>query len=535
LRLFPSEGKRWRHASISPLIILTLLVLSSSPHYASPAAATSPPSPANLGTAAGFGVLAAGAVSNTGASVIIGSLGVDPSTAVTGFPPGVVTGTIHKDDSAALQAKDDLAGAYSALASDSCTGNLTGQNLGGQTLTPGVYCYSSAASLSGTLTLNLEGNAGALYVFQIAGSLTTSSGSSVVVTAGNGCNVFWQVGGAAVLGARTAFSGSILSVGSITMGTGANSTGSAMTQDGSVTLHTNLVGGCAAWRATVHNTIPGPGCFQVTYPSIVWTSLPCTEPSSSATPQQIGGASSSNPDDFAVSPSYIGSATGSFYSESNFGSESDSSYGSNAYSLQLNTNFFTCTISGNTLTDGCIQQFVLSNCNCNQGYSVFIEYWLLGYYSIYGQCPTLGLVNWNVHVNTDCWATTLLTSTGSQSPANLGSYSLMGGTVVSGSYDDNVQFCNSSTCYSYVLPGTVLNLASGWVQAEFNVFGQGNGSQANFVPTTGNTFGIYDDVILSPITSPNCTPHTTATVESNNMYLGGCSTGGNYIQYYEHT
>jgi hypothetical protein len=110
----------------------------------------------------------------------------------------------------------------------------------------------------------------------------------------------------------------------------------------------------------------------------------------------------------------------------------------------------------------------------------------------------------------------------------------MGGTVVSGSYDDNVQFCNSSNCYSYVLPGTVLNLASGWVQAEFNVFGQSN-SQANFVPTTGNTFSIYDDVIFSPTISPNCSPQTTATVESNNMYLGGCSTGGNYIQYYEHT
>jgi hypothetical protein len=191
-----------------------------------------------------------------------------------------------------------------------------------------------------------------------------------------------------------------------------------------------------------------------------------------------------------------------------------------------------------TLTNGCWQQFVLFNCNCGgygQAYTVYIDYWLLGYYSTYGQCPTLGLVNWNNYANTDCWANTLYASTGSQSPANLGSYSLLGGTVVSGSYDDNVQFCNSSNCYSYVLPGTVLNLASGWVQAEFNVFGAGNGSQANFVPTTGNTFSIYDDVIFPTAISPNCSSHATETGESNNLYLGSCSTGGNYIQYYEHT
>ena len=112
---------------------------------------------------------------------------------------------LYKDDSVVLQAQDNLSSAYTALVSDSCTTNLTGQNLGGLTLTRGVYCYSSAASLSGTLTLNPEGSANALYVFQIAGSFTTSSSSTVVMPGGDGCDVFWQVGGAAVLGTKTSF------------------------------------------------------------------------------------------------------------------------------------------------------------------------------------------------------------------------------------------------------------------------------------------------------------------------------------------
>jgi len=146
-----------------------ILAVLANMQYIQPAAATTPPKPPNLGTVAGFGVLAAGAVSNTGASNVTGNLGVVSSTAVTGFPPGIVTGTIYKDDQVALQAKDDLTSAYNSLAGDSCARDLTGRNLGGLTLTPGVYCFSSAASLSGTLTLDLELNVNALYVFQIKG------------------------------------------------------------------------------------------------------------------------------------------------------------------------------------------------------------------------------------------------------------------------------------------------------------------------------------------------------------------------------
>ena len=243
--------------------MLILLVLSSSLRYESTASATSPAQRPNLGTAVSFGVLSAGAVSNTGTSNVAGNIGVDPSAAVVGFPPGVVTGTIFKDDAAALEAEDNLTSAYSALESDSCNGNLTHQNLAGLTLTPGVYCYSSAAALSGTLTLNTEGNPMALYVFQIAGALTTSSNSAVVMTSGSGCNVFWQVGGAAVLGTKTSFAGSIFSVGSITMAAGTNSTGAVMTQDGSVAMNTNNVGACGHSPAA-----PCQPAIQQTYDSM---------------------------------------------------------------------------------------------------------------------------------------------------------------------------------------------------------------------------------------------------------------------------
>jgi hypothetical protein len=287
-------------AALGMASILILAVMVDTQHIPG-AAATSPPSPPNLGTAAGFGVLSAGAVGNAGPSNVTGNLGVDPSAAVVGFPPGVVTGTIYKDDSAALQAKDDLASAYSALEGDSCTESLTGHSLGGLTLTPGVYCYSSAASLDGTLTLNTEGDTTGLYVFQIEGSLTTSGSSSVIMTSGSGCNVFWQVGGSAMLGSQTAFAGSILSVGAITMGAGANITGVAMTQDGSVAMSTNHVASqCSHYMydsSMSQTPTPGTGCWESTYPSATWGQVACV--SEKVAPTDVGalmGIISQTPD-----------------------------------------------------------------------------------------------------------------------------------------------------------------------------------------------------------------------------------------------
>lgn len=199
----------------------------------------------NLGTAANFAVLAGSTVSNTGPTVLLGSLGVSPGNAVTGFPPGSILapGGVYIGDAVAVQAQIDLAIGYNAIAARPATSDLTGQNLGGLTLTAGVYNFTSAAQLTGSLTLNALGNPNAIFIFNIGSTLTTSSAASVTVIGGGlGSNVYWRVGSSATLGTTTAFVGDILALSSITLNTGANITcGSALAQNGAVTLDTNNI------------------------------------------------------------------------------------------------------------------------------------------------------------------------------------------------------------------------------------------------------------------------------------------------------
>ncbi|MEA2414636.1 MAG: hypothetical protein QOI58_1293 [Thermoanaerobaculia bacterium] len=210
------------------------------------------PTPASaqisLGTAQNFGVLAGSTATNTGATTVNGNVGVSPGSAVTGFPPGVIVGgAIHSNDAVAMQAQNDLTTAYNNIAATPCNVDLTGQNLGGQTLTPGVYCFTTSAQLTGALTLNALGNANALFLFKVGSTLTTASASSVTVinNGGSSCNkVFWQVGSSATLGTGTSFTGDILALSSITFTTGASSNGRALARNGAVTLDGNNVNTC---------------------------------------------------------------------------------------------------------------------------------------------------------------------------------------------------------------------------------------------------------------------------------------------------
>lgn len=197
----------------------------------------------SLGSAQSYAVLGGSTVTNTGATTVGGDLGLSPGTAVTGFPPGlVVGGTIHAADAAALAAQNSLTTAYNSVAGQACTLDLTGQDLGGKTLIPGVYCFSTSAQLTGTLTLNAQGNAGAVFIFKIGSTLTTASGSSVVmINGGSQCNVFWQVGTSATIGTTTAFAGNILALTSITANTGAAVVGRTLARNGAVTLDTNNI------------------------------------------------------------------------------------------------------------------------------------------------------------------------------------------------------------------------------------------------------------------------------------------------------
>lgn len=195
----------------------------------------------NLGTAQSYAVLAGSTITNTGSSVINGDLGLSPGTSVTGFPPGTVNGTQHITDAAAAQAQTDLITAYNAASGQ--TGGVTiSGDLGGRTLTPGVYNSSSSMGLTGTLTLDGQGDPNAVFVFQAGSTLTTASASNVVLTnSAQACNVFWQVGASATLGTNSNFVGSIMTLTSITVTTGASISGRVLARNGAVTLDTNTI------------------------------------------------------------------------------------------------------------------------------------------------------------------------------------------------------------------------------------------------------------------------------------------------------
>ena len=194
-----------------------------------------------LGTAQAYGVLGASTVTNTGPTVITGSVGVSPGAAVTGFPPGTASGPIHAADAAALQAQTDTTLAYNFLAGQPCGTTLSG-DLGGRTLVPGVYCYGAGAQLTGTVTLDGLGNPASLFIFQVGSALTTASGSRVnLINGTQACNVWWQVGSSATLGTTTSFAGTLIALASDTLTTGATIVGRALARTGAVTLDTNTI------------------------------------------------------------------------------------------------------------------------------------------------------------------------------------------------------------------------------------------------------------------------------------------------------
>jgi len=205
--------------------------------------ACQPPVP--LGSAATFEVLAGSTVTNTGPTIIGGgNLGLSPGSAVTGFPPGTLTppAVMHVTDPTAAQAQLDLTIAY-LYAAGLPGGAVLPGDMSGLTFTPGLYTTASTVMLSaGNVTLDGQGDANAVFIFQVGSTLTTI-GSTQVVLAGSAQakNVFWQVGSSATLGTNSIFEGTIMSLQSITLQTGATLTGRALARNAAVTLDSNTV------------------------------------------------------------------------------------------------------------------------------------------------------------------------------------------------------------------------------------------------------------------------------------------------------
>jgi len=189
-------------------------------------------------------ILAGSSITNTGATIITGNIGLSPGTSIGGFPPGIINGTQHINDNIATQAKLDLTAAYNDAAGRTSTEIVTlSGNIGGLTLTPGLYkSTSSLAVSSGDLTFDAKGDANAVFIIQIASSLTATSGRQVILSGGAlASNIFWQVGSSATFGTTSVFKGTIMAMQSITFDTGASLDGKALARTGGVTLEGNTI------------------------------------------------------------------------------------------------------------------------------------------------------------------------------------------------------------------------------------------------------------------------------------------------------
>lgn len=214
--------------------------------------------PVPLGSASTYAALSGTGVTNTGATALTGDLGVSPGSSVTGFPPGTVSGTKNVANPAAARAEANLTLAYNnASGRVNCPVAVAG-NIGGQTLTPGLYKSTSTLAISsGDLTLNGGGSPNGVFVFQVASALTTTSNRAVILTNGaQAGNIFWVMGSSASLGTTSVMKGTLMAYASVTMATGAHLDGRALARTGDVTLAANTI---------VVPTLSSPSTYAVSF------------------------------------------------------------------------------------------------------------------------------------------------------------------------------------------------------------------------------------------------------------------------------
>jgi len=193
------------------------------------------------GSAGKFAVLAATTVTSSGATTVNGQVGVSPGTAVTGSLR--VSGLIHAGDRMAAVAQSALTSAYTDAAGRTAGALAVAGELGGLTLTPGLYKSTSSLEISsGDLTLDARGDTNAVFIFQMASTLTTTTGRQVILSGGaKAGNIYWQVGSSARLGTISVFKGNILALTSITLQNGATVEGRLLARTAAITLDANTI------------------------------------------------------------------------------------------------------------------------------------------------------------------------------------------------------------------------------------------------------------------------------------------------------
>jgi hypothetical protein len=194
-----------------------------------------------LASAGSFAVLGGSAVTSAGLTVLRGNLGVSPGTSITGFGPGIDDGITYAGGPVAAQAQADLATAYNSVVARK-NPTAVPADIGGKTITPGLYAAPVSLGITGTATLDGQNNPASVFIFQIPSTLTTAVKSKIVLTKdASACNIFWQVGSSATLGTASKFNGTIMAAGSISLGTGARVRGRVLAQGGAVTLLDNAI------------------------------------------------------------------------------------------------------------------------------------------------------------------------------------------------------------------------------------------------------------------------------------------------------
>jgi hypothetical protein len=236
-------------------------------------------SQSDLNTAQNFGVLAATTVTSAGLTVVNGNVGVSPGIAITGFPPAVLTGTTEAGTTAAGIAMGSVAYVYGQLKGQTCLPNMTNLSLDGATLTPGVYCFSTSASITTTLTLDGQNKNNPLFVFQMGSTFITATSAKIILISGAlPCGIFWQVGSSATVNSASVV-GVVIAYSSISVvASGSTCDGGLFALNGAVTLQNTTVkapGNCTSVQIPVVPNTPARGSAATAFVSLLTLSMFC--------------------------------------------------------------------------------------------------------------------------------------------------------------------------------------------------------------------------------------------------------------------